>query len=175
MAKKRRIRRKRTLSAKGSRRRRSSSRKGILSEMFTPATAMQSGKAVISGMVGGMASRVIGKVIPGENALTSALVNLGASFISSAVLKMPNLGAGIAGAYGAQLFDKLTGGMGEDSEETDYASVNGLDKYPDALDENGNPLFLSEDGNFYYLEEMELAEAFQDRDMYPRYVNASQF
>jgi len=174
MAKKRRIRRKRTLSAKGGRRRRSS-RKGILSEMFTPATAMASGKAVLSGVVGGMASRVVGKIIPGENKLTSALVNLGASFLASSVLKMPNLGAGIAGAYGAQIFDQLAGGMSEDNEETDYASVNGLDKYPDALDENGNPLFLSEDGNFYYLEEMELAESFQDTNMYPRYINSANF
>jgi hypothetical protein len=133
---------------------------------------MQSGKTVLSGMVGGAGSRLISKLIPEENTLTQGLVQLGASFIVSSVLKMPNVGAGMAGAYGAKLMDKLTGTM---SEEGEYTEANGLDRYPDALDENGTPMFLAEDGNFYYLEEFELSESFQDETMYPRYVNASSF
>lgn len=140
--------------------------------MFSPATAMSSGKAILSGMVGGAGSRMISKLIPEENTLTQGLVQLGASFMVASVLKMPNVGAGMAGAYGAKLVDKLTGTM---SENADYSEADGLDQYPDALDENGTPMFLSEDGNFYYLEEMELAESFQDKNMYPRYVNSSDF
>jgi hypothetical protein len=137
---------------------------------------MTSARGSFSGLVGGGISYGLNRVVPGESPLVHGLVQLGASFLAGAVMKAPNLGAGIAGAYGYQLAERLAGkAMGEDMDSADYADEDSLSQYPDALDENGTPMFLAEDGNFYYLEEFELAESFQDADMYPRYVNSSNY
>lgn len=161
-------RRKTSSRRKGSRR-----RKGFLSEAFTPATAMQSARGTFSGLLGGGISYGLNRIIPGESPLVHGLANLGSAFLASAVMKAPSLGAGIAGAYGYQLAERLAGKAM--SEDADYADEDSLSEYPDALDEDGTPMFLAEDGNFYYLEEFELAESFQDEQMYPRYVNSAQY
>lgn len=175
---KRKTSRKRRLSSnKGlSRRGRSRSRKGLLSEMFSPQAATQTGRAVLSGIAGGMLSKGIDRLLPVENQLTKGLIQLGASFVMGAVLKVPNLGAGIAGAYGAGLAERLFSPrpMGE-MENEEYADPDALSAYPDALDDNGRPMYLAENGEFYYLEEFELAETFQSPEMYPRYVNSSDY
>jgi hypothetical protein len=77
---------------------------------------------------------------------------LGASFLVASVLKMPNVASGIAGAYGLML-QKKTMGLSEDDMFNRFDYVDNLEEEAEYLDEGGNPMFLAEDGQFYYLEE----------------------
>lgn len=132
---------------------------------------------MLSGGFGGgvayVADLLVGKDKPGLRAVTQ----LGLAVLIGGGFGMPQTGAGVAGAYAYNLIDNLKSGLSE-MEDTKYADEDALDQYPDALDEEGNPMFLAEDGNFYYLEEFELsedgeyylAEDMQAR-LYPGYVN----
>jgi len=138
------------------RRRKHSRRKGMLSELMNPATATQSAKAVFSGAVGGFAAGYLDEPTQTMQPIVRGAVFLGASFLASSILKMPNVGSGIAGAYGLLLNRKMQG-LADDFEQTDYAEET-LNASPEFLDENGKEMFLADDGEFYYLEEFETDE-----------------
>lgn len=177
-------RRKRSLSAGGSRKRRRS--RGGLSEVFSPVTAMESARCTATGLIGGMGGGLLNDVIPDATGFGyRLLLNLGASFIVGGVLRAPKMAAGMAGAMGVILYQKLRGGSLQ--EDYQYADPDALSEYPMFADAEGNPMYLAEDGNMYYLEEnvdpykeaFSLSAAnFMNEDQeafYPSYVNASNY
>ncbi|HLF52331.1 hypothetical protein [Flavobacterium sp.] len=198
--KKKRRTRKRSMSESGlsrrvsgtrttARRRRTRSRsKGMLSEMFSPATAQQTGKAMLSGAIAGYGVASIEPMLQGLPKWAKHATLLGGSFLTGTVLKMPNMSVGIASAWGYS-FAKDMQAMGEDG---DWADEDAMDEEPEYLDEAGNPMFLAADGNFYYLDEddeMSEDDEFMDEDdedemseefladdsIYPAYVNTSRY
>lgn len=156
---------------KGGRRR----KRGFLSEGFSTSAMQNSGKAVLSGLVGGGIANILNRFeVP---AWGRAVMNLGASFVAGTVLGMPNVGAGMAGAYGLLLSEQLT--QGTLKENFDYADQNVLSDHPQFADAEGNPMFLAEDGNLYYLEEGEPqinpAYELSQGGIYANYINPSQY
>ena len=68
------------------RRRRSTAKKGLLSEMFNPAMASGAAKTLLSGAVGGLGAGLLGKVLPASTSVEMrAAYTLGAGFITSTV------------------------------------------------------------------------------------------
>lgn len=195
MAKKRRTR-KRSLSSnvaglsrRGVTRRRTTRRKRGLSEAFSPATATASAKGMVGGAIGGFGYGLVKPMIDSstDSKLAQTGIALGLSFIASAVLKMDNISSGIAGAWGFDMSKQISG-LQDDSysmRDNEFADSYSMQDAPEYLDEDGNPMFLADDGNFYYLEEMQdeddldnmgepmfLADA---TNFYPEYVNTSRY
>lgn len=168
----------------GRKRRRSTRRRRGLSEMFTQSSAMDGGRNVIGGALGGVTSAFL-DIIAGEdvNPLTRAALQMGGSFVLSAGFGMKGMGAGMAGAYIHGEFLKLhTRYLQEngDTEDAEYTDPDALSQNPDAVDAEGNPMYLAEDGQFYYLEEMQQMDesylsANSQAQLYPGYVNTSNF
>jgi hypothetical protein len=146
---------------------------------------MEAGKSTFSGLVGGGIGYGVDALGAAkiENELGRGAIHLGVSFVSGALLGMRNVGAGIAGAYSYSTLERLrVRGMQEDFQKTKYTDEEILNRYPDAMSEDGTPLYLAEDedGNQEYLtldelkENFDLSQNMQAR-LYPGYVNTSQF
>lgn len=127
------------------RRRRTATRsKGMLSELFNPNMAQAAGKTVLSGAVGGAGAALLGKVLPDDmQPKTKAFCTMAGGFLTASLLKMPNVGAGMA-AVGMYNLMQISGFLAEDFEYADD-----MDKLPLVLDENGVD-FLQQNG---YLQE----------------------
>ena len=123
------------------RRRTRRKKSGMLGEFFTPAAAQEGGKAVLSGFLGGFASLAIDKALPEQTNTMLGLYKAGAGFLMATMMKMPNLGAGMAGAGGAQFAAGIFG-MAEDSEGANYA--NDIEALPMFLNEGGQAVSLAE-------------------------------
>lgn len=163
-------------------------KKSMLSEMVSHQGIKRAAKSSGGGLIGGVAFGVVDSLL-GEGA--NELVRFGSAaaiaFVSGAALDTPNIAAGAAGAYGYSVQQRLTKAVLGEMENEDYADEDSLEEYPDAMDENGTPMYLADDGNFYYLEEFDLsedqpagnrfalAESFQANDMYPQYVNSASY
>lgn len=137
-------------------RRRTARRKGMLSEFFTPGTAAAAGKSVLSGALGGASALLIDKALPEQTDQTKALVKIGGGFVMAAIMKMPNVGAGMAGVGVYQLLAP-TFGL---SEGANYAAP--IEALPMYLNENGEAL---SDNAGYLADAGQLAE-----NVYPNYV-----
>lgn len=134
------------------RRRRSSG--GMLSELFNPVQAQATAKTLISGAVGGVAAGLIGKILPGTTTpQMKSAYTIAAGFITSAVLKMPNVGAGMA-AVGARDLLAAQGMLAEDSE---FSYANDLEPLPMVLNED-QAQYLAENGMYLAENGMYLAE-----------------
>jgi len=140
-------RRRRTTTARPvARRRRSTRKKGLLSEMFSPAMATGGAKVLISGAVGGIGATFLNKLIPASTTPEMrAVYGLGAGFVTSTLLKMPNVASGMAAVSVAELF-KTKGLLSED-----YTYADDMSSLPMVLNE-GEAMYLSED---MYLSENE--------------------
>lgn len=145
MAKKSRTKR-RSVSVKVAKRRKSTRRRkrGLsegLSQAFNPATVQSVGKAMLSGAVGGAIGQIIQNKLTSGKPLMQKLVILGgASFLFGAILKMPNVGAGIASTIGADLL--ASKGMAENNADF-------LADLPMYLREGQEDLALSQGNNIY--------------------------
>lgn len=139
--------------AKQTRRRRTYRKKskGMLSEMFNPKMAQAGGKAIFSGAVGGMGAAFIEKLMTNQDNNRKLLVTGGAAFVTATVLKMPNVGAGMAGVaiYKAMEGSGMLAEDGLNLQEYQYADP--IQSLPMVLNESGEEMYLSEDG--MYLEE----------------------
>jgi len=141
------VRRRRTSVAKRPTiRRRRSTKKGLLSEMFSATMATSGAKTLISGAVGGIGATLLGKIIPASTTPEmKAVYGLGAGFVTATLLKMPQVGAGMS----AVAVSDLLKGKGLLSE--DYGYANDLASLPMALNEGEmqylaeNEMYLSED------------------------------
>lgn len=177
------------LMARGKRRKSRRSRKGGLSEAFSPAQATASAKTMLGGAMGGFGYGIIKPSIDSatDNKLVQNGIVLGLSFVASAVLKMDSVSSGIAGAWGHEMSKKFTG-LAE-MNDYNYADEDSLNEDDcDYMDEDGNPIYLADDGEFYYLDEMneddgdidsmdEMNDApiYLADSIYPDYVNTSNY
>jgi len=132
-----RTRRRTTRAAAPVRRTRRVSRKrSMLSEFFDPKSAQAAAMVSLEGAAGGVSAHFLSKVLPANlSAQNKGIITIGAGFITTAVFKRPNLGAGMA-AVGAV---DLLRGVGFLAEG--YA--NGMDSLPMVLNE-GEAYQLSE-------------------------------
>jgi hypothetical protein len=117
----------------------------MLAELFNPQMAQAAGKSVISGAVGGAGALMLNKLLPETmDPKLKGFYTLGAGFITSALLKMPNVGAGMAGVGIANLMTSA----GMLAEDDNFSYADDLQALPLVLDEDGGA-FLQED----YLQE----------------------
>jgi len=114
-------RRKTTSRAKTPVRRRRVTRrsKGMLSEMFNPVMAQAAAKTVLSGAIGGAAAGFVAKLVPATTTpqMKSAYMFVG-GFLTATALKMPNVGAGMAGVGMFTLLSN-SGMLADDMEYAD--------------------------------------------------------
>ena len=119
--------------------RRVSRKRSMLSEFFDPKSAQAAAMVSLEGAAGGVGAHFLSKVLPGNlSAQNKGLITIGAGFITTAMFKRPNLGAGMA-AVGAV---DLLRGVGF-LAEGDYDYANGMDSLPMVLNE-GEAYALSE-------------------------------
>jgi len=146
-----RTRRRTTRAAAPARRTRRVSRKrSMLSEFFDPKSAQAAAMVSLEGAAGGVGAHFLSKVLPANlSAQNKGIITIGAGFITTAVFKRPNLGAGMA-AVGAV---DLLRGVGF-LAEGDWAS--GMDSLPMVLNE-GEAYALAE--GYDLAEGFDLAEA----------------
>ena len=146
-------RRRTTRSAAPVRRTRRVSRKrSMLSEFFDPKSAQAAAMVSLEGAAGGVGAHFLGKVLPATlSAQNKGIITIGAGFITTAVFKRPNLGAGMA-AVGAV---DLLRGVGF-LAEGDWAS--GMDSLPMVLNE-GEAYALAE--GYDLAEGFDLAEGYE--------------
>jgi len=177
MAKKsktRKRRARRAMSAPATRRRTMRKRRG-LSELFNATTATAAAKSVASGAIGGVLAGGLLRIMKNRPTYERLGAGLAASFFTYAVVGMPNMAAGMAGAIAATesapIYDKF---MGESL--VDYADVDALNTMPaQVMSEDGQVLTLAEvNGEAVYLNEDEqvmLAEtAYLQEGIYPDYA-----
>lgn len=143
-------RRRRTTVKPTTRRRRTTRKKGLLSEMFSPAMATGAAKTLLSGAVGGLGAGLLGKLLPSATSTEMrAAYTLGAGFVTSTVLKLPNVGAGMAAVAVKELMS-AKGLLAED-----YPYANDVANLPMVLNE-GEAMYLQEGQNPMYLAENQL-------------------
>lgn len=139
-------RRRSTTARPVARRRRSTRKKGLLSEMFSPAMATGGAKVLISGAIGGVGATFLNKLLPATTTPEmKAVYGIGAGFVASTLLKMPNVGSGMSAVAVAELF-KTKGLLSEN-----YGYASDLQSLPMVLNE-GEAMYLSED-NMYLSED----------------------
>jgi hypothetical protein len=139
--------------------RRVSRKRGMLSEFFDPRSAQAAAMVTLEGAAGGVGAHFLGKILPTSiSAQNKGIIQVGAGFVTAAMLKRPILGAGMA-AVGVVDLLRGVGFLAEDGN-FDYAS--GMDSLPMVLNE-GEAYALSEgmylsDG-FYLSEDDEYRES----------------
>lgn len=132
--------------------RRVSRKRSMLSEFFDPKSAQAAAMVSLEGAAGGVSAHFLSKVLPANlSAQNKGIITIGAGFITTAVFKRPNLGAGMA-AVGAV---DLLRGVGF-LAEGDYNYANGMDSLPMVLNE-GEAYALSE--GYDLAEGFDLSEA----------------
>jgi len=170
MAKKRRTTRKksvRTLSAPRTRRKKTmrSRRKKGMGELFSATTAMNAGRSIGAGALGGALAGGLSKLLATQPAYTRIGIGAVASFITYAVGGFPNMASGMAGAFTAiETQPLITKFMSDDNDYFDYASPNALNEMPIYLNEDGEAIYLNEDGEPTLAEDIYLNEG-----IYPNY------
>jgi hypothetical protein len=136
-------------------------KKSMLSEFFSPQTAQAGAKVCFSGAVGGLGAGLLSKLIPSTVSVEMKSVSLLAGgFITATILKMPNVGSGMAAVGAYQLF-KDKGLLSEDSE---YDYADSMESLPMVLNED-QALYLQESDGMYLAEDMSYSLA-EDDDSY---------
>ena len=157
--KKKTIKRKRRTAAmpvkrRTTRRRRRTMSETSLAELFTPQTARAAANNLGAGALGGLIAGAANRILTKQNNITRYGVEIGASFITYAVLGYPAMSAGMAGAFAAlestPVYNKF---LAED--ETDFANADALNEMPLMMNENGEVISLQQDsaGDMVYLNE----------------------
>lgn len=164
------------------RRRRRLSEDG-LSELFNPETAKAAAKVIGAGAIGGLLAGGVNKVLSRQSNITRYGIEIGASFLTYALLGYTNTAAGMAGAFaaleGAPVYNKF---LNEDGDF--YANPDSLNEMPMLMNENGEMITLQEDGagNMVYLNEstgettlaedvyLEESTYLQEDGIYPSYA-----
>lgn len=173
-------RRKKSLSAAkksiGKRKKSKPRKKGGLSEIASATAWQETGKATLSGAIGGSIAYGVDRLVP-EKWGTGArfLCFAAACAITGTVFGKPNVAAGIAGGGAVIVLDSvLNSTLGENA---DYADINALSEMPMFLSEHGEPMEMDADGNLHMLSEadLNLAERISLNEMrqqiYPGYYN----
>ena len=141
-------RRRRATTMKAAPRRRRTVKKGLLSELTSPAQVQGAAKTLLSGAVGGLGAGLLNKILPATTSVEMrAAYTLGAGFISSTVFKLPNVGAGMA----AVAVRDLMSAKGLLAEGANYA--DSMDSLPMVLNED-EAMYLQENDDMYLAEDM---------------------
>lgn len=136
-------RRRRTTMKAPVRRRRTSRKKGLLSEVFNTASATGGAKVLISGAAGGIGAGLLGKVLPVSTTVEMrAAYTLAAGFVTSTLLKLPNVGAGMAAVAVRDL--ALSKGLLSEG----YSYADSMSSLPMVLNEN-EAMYLQENSDMY--------------------------
>lgn len=135
-------------------------KKSMLSEFFSPQTAQAGAKVCFSGAVGGIGAGLVSKLIPTTvSSEMKSVYLLAGGFITATVLKMPNVGAGMAAVGAYQLF-KDKGLLSEDSE---YDYADSMESLPMVLNED-QALYLQESDGMYLSENMNYSLSEDDNE-----------
>lgn len=135
-----------TMSAAPRRKRRTTKRKkkGFLSEIVSPAQAKASGRNIVGGAVGGVGALLVEQFLGDMPEKNKAIWTAAIAFGFSAVLDMPNVGAGMAGVAGYKFAAQTGLAEGEDEFE-DFEYIDDLEQLPPFMSEDGNPMLLAND------------------------------
>jgi hypothetical protein len=128
-------------------------KKGMLAELFNPVMAQAGARSVLSGAIGGATAGVLNKILPDTiDPKMKAFYTIGAGFVTATVMKLPNVGSGMAGVG---MYNLLQSG-GFLAEDGNYNYAEPIEQLPMVLNENGamylqeNPMYLQEP---FYLSE----------------------
>jgi hypothetical protein len=128
-------------------------KKGMSAELFNPVMAQAGARSVLSGAIGGATAGVLNKILPDSiDPKMKAFYTIGAGFVTATVMKLPNVGSGMAGVG---MYNLLQSG-GFLAEEGNYNYAEPIEQLPMVLNENGamylqeNPMYLQEP---FYLSE----------------------
>jgi len=128
-------------------------KKGMLAELFNPVMAQAGARSVLSGAIGGATAGVLNKILPDSiDPKMKAFYTIGAGFVTATVMKLPNVGSGMAGVG---MYNLLQSG-GFLAEDSNYNYAEPIEQLPMVLNENGamylqeNPMYLQEP---FYLSE----------------------
>lgn len=147
--------RKRAAAHMPTRRRSTRRKKSGLSEFFSPATAHAGAKVIGAGAIGGLIAGATNRILTKSNDITRLGIELGASFVTYAVLGYPHMSSGMAGAFvaleSAPIYNKF---LAEDDDDM-FADDDAINELPEMMNENGEVISLAEDsqGNAVYLNE----------------------
>jgi len=139
--------------------RRVSRKRGMLSEFFDPRSAQAAAMVTLEGAAGGVGAHFLGKILPTSiSAQNKGIIQVGAGFVTAAMLKRPILGAGMA-AVGVV---DLLRGVGFLAEDSDYDYASGMESLPMVLNEGeayalSDGMYLSD--GFYLSEDDEYRES----------------
>lgn len=124
-----------------------------MSEIFSSATASAGAKVIGAGALGGLIGSFANKILQKQMPITRYGVEIGASFITYALLGYPSMSAGMAGAFTALETQGLTGKFLNDDDM--FADDNSLNELPEMLNENGESMTMLQDdeGNVAFLNE----------------------
>ena len=124
-----------------------------MSEIFSSATASAGAKVIGAGALGGLIGGFANKILQKQMPITRYGLEIGASFITYALLGYPSMSAGMAGAFTALETQGLTGKFLNDDDM--FADDNSLNELPEMLNENGESMTMlqDDDGNVAFLNE----------------------
>ena len=124
-----------------------------MSEIFSSATASAGAKVIGAGALGGLIGGFANKILQKQMPITRYGLEIGASFITYALLGYPSMSAGMAGAFTALETQNLTGKFLNDDDT--FADDNSLNELPEMLNENGETMTMLQDdeGNVAFLNE----------------------
>jgi len=166
-------RRRRTMGANitlGARRRKRTTRrrKSGLSEMFSPSTATAAARSLGAAAVGGILAAQVSRMLAKQPTYTRVTASVIASFLTYAVGGYPSMAAGMAGAFAATESEPMMAKMLNDGNEYDYADAGALNEMPVYLNEDGEAIYLNEDGGYSLAEDIYLNE--DEASIYPGYA-----
>ncbi len=140
---------------KKTRRRTPAKPKGMLSELWNPKMAEAGGRALFSGAVGGASVGLVDKFMVNQTPIVRNVTKIALSFVAATVLKMPNVGAGMAGATinNAMQESGMLADNGMYLQDHNYATP--IEQLPMVLNEDGTEMYLQEGDEEMYLEEDE--------------------
>jgi hypothetical protein len=128
-------------------------KKGMLAELFNPVMAQAGARSILSGAIGGATAGVLNKLLPDSiDPKVKAFYTIGAGFVTATVMKLPNVGSGMAGVG---MYNLLSSG-GFLAEDGNFNYAEPIEQLPMVLNENGamylqeNPMYLQEP---FYLSE----------------------
>jgi len=124
-----------------------------MSEIFTAATAQAGGKVIGAGALGGLIAGFAQKILVKQNPITRYGIEIGASFVTYALLGYPSMSAGMAGAFTALETQGLSKMFLNDDDM--YADPQSLNELPEMMNENGDTITMlqDDDGNIAYMNE----------------------
>jgi hypothetical protein len=167
MAKKRKTKKRitrRTLSA-APRKRTMRRRKKGMSELFNASTAMAAGRTLGAAAIGGVIASGLGKMLATQPVYSRIGAGLVASFVTYTIGGFPSMAAGMAGAIAAQESQPILTKLGLADGYYDYANADSLNEMPIYLNDNGDAVYLNEDGSVTLAEDIYLA----NNSIYPNY------